>query len=264
MILNKRIFLIAGCQRSGSTLLESILNAHPKVKVVGEEGGAAYQYFLDPTKLKDLSEECVCLRIPAATHLLKHAAEKFVGARVLFTLRDPRDVVVSMRKLEVRTQADGPLGKWLILCGHDEIRNCIGNLPDKERLEEQLRWLYQQNPDLNDVRFGGFCWMLKNRFIPLYQRSILPTKLVRYETLTTRSEPYLRQICDHLGLEWTDRLMEHEKHSEGQWGGTDKGERIHQRSLQAYKKNLTVEERRALFSTIGNEMESLGYVELFD
>ena len=37
-----------------------------------------------------------------------------------------------------------------------------------------------------------------------------------------------------------------------------------QRSLHAYKKNLSMEERRALYSVIRPEMEAMGYLELFD
>jgi hypothetical protein len=264
VIFTKKVFLIMGCQRSGSTLLESVFNAHPGVHVVGEEQGEAYRYFREPAKLDELPKELIGLRIPAATHSVKHAIEKFPGARVLFTLRDPRDVVVSMRSLEVTRPADGALGKWLVLYGHNEIRRCIANLAEREKLEEKLRWLYEQTNDLNDPRFGGFCWMVKNRYIPLYEHSILPTKVVRYETLIANPEPYLCQICKFLDLEWNDHLLEHEKYSSGQWGGTNKGEAIHQRSLHAYKKNLGIEERRALYSVIRPEMEAMGYLELFD
>ena len=261
----KKVFLIMGCQRSGSTLLESVFNAHPEVHVVGEEQGEAYRYFREPSKLDELSKELIGLRIPAATHSVKHAIEKFPGTRVLFTLRDPRDVVVSMRNLEVQTRANnGPSGKWLVLFGHNEIRRCIANLAEREKLEEKLYLLYERTNDLNDVRFGGFCWMVKNRFIPLYERSILPTKVVRYEMLIANPEPYLRQICQFLNLEWNDHLLEHGKYSSGQWGGTNKGEAIHQRSLHAYKKNLSMAERRALYSLIRPEMEAMGYLELFD
>jgi Sulfotransferase domain. len=263
-MLTKKLFLIMGCQRSGSTLLESIFNAHPQVHVIGEEQGEAYRYFADPARLNGLPKESVCLRIPAATHLIKHATEKFAGARILFTLRDPRDVVVSMRKLEVRKQLDDPWDTWLVVYGHNEIHKCITNLAEPERLEEKLRSLYEQTNDLNDPRFGGFCWMVKNRFIPHYSRSILPTKIVRYEVLIANPESYLRQVCQFLDLEWSDHLLEHEKYGSGQWGGTNKGEAIHQRSLHVYKKYLSIDERLAIYSVIGPDMELMGYVELFD
>jgi hypothetical protein len=38
----------------------------------------------------------------------------------------------------------------------------------------------------------------------------------------------------------------------------------HQRSLHAYKKNLSMEEPRALYSVIRSEMEAIGYLKLFD
>jgi protein-tyrosine sulfotransferase len=255
---NPRVSLIVGCQRSGSTLLESIFNAHPSVRVIGEENNVAYEYFLNPAKLSALPEDAVCLRIPMATHRLQHAVDQFAGARVLFMLRDPRDVVVSMRELKVGND------NWLVRGAHHEIRKSVQNLPDRQRQEERLEQLYDEIADLSDVRFGGFCWAVKNRFIPMYLNSPLPTRLVRYEVLTAQPEPYLRQICEYLRLEWSDRLLEHQNHSAGQFAGTNKGEAIHQRSIRAYKSKLTLEDRRKLHSVIRPDMEMLGYVELFD
>jgi hypothetical protein len=87
---------------------------------------------------------------------------------------------------------------------------------------------------------------------------------VRYEVLIANPEPYLRHVCQFLDLEWSDHLLEHEKYSSGQWGGTNKGEAIHQRSLHVYKKYLSMDERLAIYSVIGPDMELMGYVELFD
>jgi hypothetical protein len=88
--------------------------------------------------------------------------------------------------------------------------------------------------------------------------------IVRYEVLVSQPEPYLRQICDHLGLDWSDRLLQHGEHNVGVWGGTDKTEPIHRRSVGAHKSALTSEERRKIHSVIQLDMEMLGYVELFD
>jgi hypothetical protein len=46
--------------------------------------------------------------------------------------------------------------------------------------------------------------------------------------------------------------------------GRDKGEAIHQRSLHVYKEYLSIDERLAIYSVIGPDMELMGYVELFD
>ena len=258
MTPTSNLFLIVGCQRSGTTMLESILNAHPDVRVIGEEDRAAYRYFFKEADVAELNDGSVGLRIPVATHELESALTWYGDARALFVLRDPRDVVASMH---VARAGEDP---WIAKEGHGEIERTLRNLPDNGRLEAKLQQLYDDIDDRGDVRFGAFLWMLKNRYIPLYSRSPLPTKLVRYEVLVSEPEPYLRQICDHLGLEWSDRLLEHGKYNEGTWAGTNKAEPIHERSIEAYRNRLTIEDRRQIQSVIQLDMEMLGYVELFD
>lgn len=253
----KNLFFIIGCQRSGTTMLEAILNAHPRVHVVGEEERAAYRYFWKEADLGELPDECVGLRVPAGTHQLDHALAHG-EARVLFVLRDPRDVVSSMHRARA---GEVP---WIAQEAHDEIRRTLENLPNRAELEQRLHQLYGEIEDRGDVRFGAFLWMLKNRYIPLYERSPLPTKIVRYEELVSNPEACLRQICEHLGLEWSDRLLDHGKHNVGEWGGTDKTAPIHRRSVALHKDALTMEDRRKIHSLIQLDMEMHGYVELFD
>ena len=54
------------------------------------------------------------------------------------------------------------------------------------------------------------------------------------------------------------------QYNSGQWGGTNKGEAIHQTLASCLQKNLSMEERRALYSVIRPEMQGIGYLELFD
>ena len=214
--------------------------------------------------MSEFPEKFIGLRIPAATHYLDYAIEAYPDAKVLFTLRDPRDVVTSMRKLRMEPFGHGQNTSWIETIAQVQIENALPLLPDRERLEATLHSIRQTAADRNDVRFGGLCWMVKNRFIELYQRSVLKTEIVRYELLTGNSEQYIRQLCDFLDLEWSDRLLEHHKYSSGMWAGTNKGEEIHQRSVGAHKHYLTLEERRSLYSVIQVDMEALGYSEQFD
>jgi Sulfotransferase family len=262
--MNKSIFLIVGCQRSGSTLLESIFDAHPLARVIGEENWTSYDYLDHPEKLSVFPEDFIGLRVPAATHGLEYIIKTYPDAKVLFTLRDPRDVVTSMRKLRMEPFGHGKDTTWLETIGQSQIENALPLLPDREQLEAALQSVRRTTSDRNDVRFGGLCWMVKNRFIELYQRSVLDTQIVRYELLTANSDPYLRQLCDFLHLEWSDRLLEHHRYSAGLWAGTNKADAIHQRSVGAYKNYLTLQERRSLYSVIQADMEALGYSESFD
>ena len=106
--------------------------------------------------------------------------------------------------------------------------------------------------------------MVKNRFLPLYQQSALPTHVVRYEEFARNPETSIREVCDFLKLEWHKNLTEHYKFSSGLWGGTDKGAPIHQRSVAAYRGSLTLDQRKSLYSAIGGAMKALGYQELLD
>jgi protein-tyrosine sulfotransferase len=251
------VFFIVGCQRSGTTMLESILNAHPKVRVVGEEESESYKYLSKEKDPGELSAEYVGLRIPMETHGI-YQVTKHEGARVLFTLRDPRDVAASMLRHVTRDLS------WIERYAQREIARTMLNLPDRARLEQQFERLHDEIDDDCDVRFAAFLWALKNRYIPIYSQLPLPTKIVRYEVLVSSPDPYLRQICDHLGLEWSNRLLEHGKHNTGTWAGTNKAEPIHSRSIASHKSGLTLEDRRKVHSVIQAEMEMLGYVELFD
>jgi protein-tyrosine sulfotransferase len=262
--LKKHIFLIVGCQRSGSTLLESIFAAHPLVRVIGEENWKSYSYFDDRKKLAEFPEKFIGLRIPAATPALNYIIAAYPDAKVLFTLRDPRDVVTSMRKLQMEPFGHGKNTSWLETIAQPQIENCLKYLPDGKRWKAALHSVRQNTNDKNDVRFGGLCWMVKNSFLELYQRSVIKTEIVRYESLIGDPEQYLRPLCDFLDLEWSDRVLEHQKYVSGMWAGTNKGEEIHRRSIGAYKYHLSLEERRSLYSVIQGEMEKHGYSEHFD
>jgi tetratricopeptide (TPR) repeat protein len=127
------VFLL-GFPRSGTTLLEQVLAAHPRVATLEEAPtlAAAYQAFLSGSEacaaLTDLGaeeaaawaehywkkvRECdidVAGRLfvdkqPAGTLTLPIIARLFPRARILFALRDPRDVVLSCFRQAFRMNA---------------------------------------------------------------------------------------------------------------------------------------------------------------
>ena len=117
------VFLV-GFPRSGTTLLEQALAGHPKVSTLEEAPTLAEPYaeFLSSAeglaRLSTLSETDACIwrsrywsevaargvfpagrvfidKAPAGTVYLPLVAKLFPGAKVLFAVRDPRDVVLS-------------------------------------------------------------------------------------------------------------------------------------------------------------------------
>lgn len=127
------VFLL-GFPRSGTTLLEQVLAAHPDVRALEEEPtlAAAYQAFLSDEKacaaldglagdeaaawashywhgvrarIPDVAGKLFVDKQPAGTLYLPLIARLFPHARILFALRDPRDVVLSCYRQAFRMNA---------------------------------------------------------------------------------------------------------------------------------------------------------------
>ena len=119
----KHVFLL-GFPRSGTTLLEQLLAAHPDVRALEEEPllAPAYEAFLSSdtacahlaalgqeeaaawaehywdavqSRVPDVAGKLFVDKQPAGTINLPVIARLFPSARILFAIRDPRDVVLS-------------------------------------------------------------------------------------------------------------------------------------------------------------------------
>jgi hypothetical protein len=113
------IFLV-GFPRSGTTLLEQVLSAHPRLVCIEERehlASSAPDLAADPTKLASLSDEQINAvrasywkrvrseadigdrmlvdKLPLNVIFLPLIKRVFPDAKILFALRDPRDVVLS-------------------------------------------------------------------------------------------------------------------------------------------------------------------------
>ena len=187
------VFLV-GFPRSGTTLLENVLAAHPEVVSLEEKDGlvpAMSAYFGNGGGLERLaalsSGEAVRQRdaywslvrgfgveprgrvfidkMPLSSINLPIIAKLFPGARILFAQRDPRDVVLSCFRRRFGMNAS--MYELLTLEGAAAYYDAVMRLA--ERYRERL---------------------------PLAQH------LVRYESLVEDFEGTARAACDFLGLEW--------------------------------------------------------------
>lgn len=193
------VFLV-GFPRSGTTLLENVLAAHPEVVSLEEKdclGAASAPYFASSERLERLARispgEAVRQRdlywssvrsfgveprgrvfidkMPLSSVLLPLIAKLFPNARVLFARRDPRDVVLSCFRR--RFGMNAAMYELLTLEGAAVYYDTV------MRLSELYRDL-----------------------LPLPQHE------VRYESLVDDFEGTARAACDFLGLEWRDDLSD--------------------------------------------------------
>jgi len=193
------IFLV-GFPRSGTTLLENVLAAHPEVVSLEEKdclAAASAAYLTSDSGLERLAQissgEALRQReaywsmvrkfgieprgrvfidkMPLSSVQLPVIAKLFPNARVLFARRDPRDVVLSCFRR--RFGMNPSMFQLLTLKGAAAYYDAV------MRLSELYRDL-----------------------LPL------PQHVVRYESLVDDFEETARAACHFLGIEWDQGLME--------------------------------------------------------
>ncbi len=190
------VFLV-GFPRSGTTLLDTLLMGHPQVCVTEEKpmldavarnlGGYECLGELPESRLLELRElyleqalthvagldgRVLVDKQPFAMVEAPLIYRLFPTAKILFVQRHPCDVVLSC--FMARFEPNAALANFVTLEG-------------TARLYNELR------------KFWSQC------------RSILPmiVHLVRYERLVDDTEAEMRALLAFLGLEWTDRVLDH-------------------------------------------------------
>lgn len=191
------VFLL-GFPRSGTTLLEVILEGHPNVASLEENESlidSVNEYMQRPQDLErllrappavlkefraaywkhvaraglDVAGKMFVDKHPLNTLKLPLIARLFPDARVLFACRDPRDIVLSCFRHRFRMSA--PIYELLTLEGAAYYYDAVMRL--MVRLSETLS---------------------------------LETCLVRHEDVVTGFAREMKRICDFLGLEWAPAM----------------------------------------------------------
>ena len=190
-VSEKPLVFICGMFRSGSTLLEQMLAAHPAITPGGELayfsrrlGDAAVfpaRAASDTGFRNALAAGYLALlsaRFPGATRITDKRPDNFLyigllgamfpNARFLHTRREARDVCVSI---------------W-----SQQLDEHLGYAADLADTAHYLR--------LHDGLMAHWQALLADRILP-----------VHYEKLVSAPEPELRAVCDFLGLSWEDGML---------------------------------------------------------
>ena len=195
----EHVFLV-GFPRSGTTLLENVLAAHPDVESLEERdclAKAAETYLSSRDGLERLSRissgdaarerdhywtmvrgfgveprgKVFIDKMPLASILLPLVSKLFPNARILFARRDPRDVVLSCFRRRFGMNAS--MYQLLTLQGAVAFYDAV------MRLSEMYR-----------------------------ERLPLPQHVVRYEDLVADFEGTARSACDFLHLDWSEDMAD--------------------------------------------------------
>lgn len=268
-----RLIFVGGSPRSGTTLLQNILDSHPDIF-----GGPEFLHLPDiidlRTKLhRSLNREWITLycsheqidaKIRAfiesffspvvATHQAKFLSEKtpenvlvfselaelFPEARFIHVVRDPRAIVASM--LEVGARA-------------------------REKKVRTSRFTYNIH---EAIQYLQKCLDAGFRAGQAFPDKVLT---VRYERLVTKPEQEIRKICNHLGVDWHPAMMTPaDQRHYGEHAITVKSDELwydrqtyysnpNTTSLEKWKRTLTPAQQIAVINAFGDngELQALGY-----
>ncbi|MDY6839570.1 MAG: sulfotransferase [Thermodesulfobacteriota bacterium] len=206
--MSRRPIIIGGCARSGTTLMLSILSAHPRVFAIQEETHAfcPEAYSNNPNLNAEIRVERIyklllnstipesCHRWCEKTPKNVHSIDRILGffgkeARFVHMVRDGRDVVTS-------THPRAPSRYWV----------------------SSDRWVF-------DVSAG------------LIFESHPQVLTVKYEDLVSNSAHVLRRICEFIGEKFDPALMEYpasaEIRSDRAWH--ERATPIHERSVRRWQ-----------------------------
>jgi hypothetical protein len=198
------IFLI-GFPRSGTTLLEQVLDSHPSLQTLDEKPMADImeRTFLGMAKnqtLADLSEE----QIAALRHAYFNEAARHVERQPGTLLVDKLPLNIIRVPLLWRVF---PEARFILAIRHpcDVILSCL-----------------MQNFGINDAMIGFTSlessaeiyahvmssWHEYEKKLPLHWQRI------RYEDLITDFESEIQNLLDFLGVGWNDAVLEHTQHAQ--------------------------------------------------
>ncbi|HXQ45391.1 MAG TPA: sulfotransferase, partial [Caulobacteraceae bacterium] len=196
----RRLIFFVGFPRSGTTLLEQILASHPDVLALDERHAlaeATRDLFVSDPKLERLrtitAEEAQVYRegywrnvaaycpdvagkvfvdkYPLNSERLPLIAKLFPEARILFALRDPRDVVLSCFRR--RFEMNPAMYEFCTLEGAAALYDAVMRLV--ERYKAVLA---------------------------------LPLQYVRHERVVEDLRGEVGAVCDFIGVEWDDAMLD--------------------------------------------------------
>ena len=215
--MKNRPILITGCQRSGTTLLHLILDSHPNIHSIDEMRYSEFR--LEEYLTASEFSPQVAFKMPVYAAFLEWITKLLPALRVLWLVRQPRDVVASMMATPLLL-SQGMIVPWSAhpLGGVREIANCLPVLPSSvtERMYQYLDRYFAivKVPPIEwrkiDMIFvGALCWRIKNELPQAYKMAGIPFYPVCYEQVVRFPKQQISEILEYLGLPWNDNVLHH-------------------------------------------------------
>ncbi|MEO1390754.1 MAG: sulfotransferase [Cyanobacteria bacterium J06634_6] len=193
--VSERLFFIFGCQRSGTTLLLSMLSAHPNITGTDETEFPSPYPFPSAQRLllNRLTGQYACFKMLEHSNKLEFLSQFYPRASVLWPVRNPHSTISSMLNL---TNSEG---SWINRCADSEIERLKPFFPD------QLGGLMLS--EISPLKKASLYWTYKNKYVNVLKQQGFKVFPFLYEDLLSQPEKTLRQMVDFLGIDWSEDLL---------------------------------------------------------
>jgi hypothetical protein len=261
-------FFIAGCQRSGTTLLRLVLECHPDIFCLDED--TSYPALMRGDCPKPRGERLTGFKVPRWAEQLgeplasdegqAETAEHFYrGEPVVYLMRDARDVVASMQKLKMAATQT-----WLEFCARPILEAKLRQPAFAGHYAAEVAKLRSAGDP--GAMVGALYWKYKTAPVLDYRRRGWPVLLVRYEDLVRAPRRQLRRITRFLGLPWDGRLLRHPEQPHAEiypdgtaMGNTDPRRPIGGDAVGQWRRHLSPGDEDMVWAVAGDLMARLGY-----
>ena len=244
--LSKKLVLILGCQRSGTTLTFLMLNSHPKLTIL-DETESQFDYLPLNSMFQNWIEgNFFGCKLPAKVGNIEYINRYFPHVKIVWPIRNPYSVISSMKSLDMGKDS------WINLYGKLEIKSLTSLFPEINDLNIDL---------LDEASMGAYIWKYKNLAIKKYQERKLNIFPFKYEDLLENPQKIASNLLDFIGLEWNESILEYNrKYKQGkQYAGKTRGDKPLNLDRKKPKLNLSDTEIETIASICNYPMKIYGY-----